>query len=82
VLLLARLREALRAHELSIAILEDLDAPAYVVDLQRDVVVVGTHSFRGAHGRRSAEELAREPAHESRFTLRDGRPALLRILKP
>jgi hypothetical protein len=81
VLLLARLRETLRAHELSMAILDKLDAPAYVVDLQRDVVIAGNQSFRRAYEGRPAEELARNPAHESRFALDDGRPALLRILK-
>jgi len=81
-ILVARLREALRAHEFSTAILEKLDVPAYVVDLQRDVVVTGNRRFREAYEGRPAEDLAREPAHEARFALQDGRPALLRILKP
>lgn len=80
VLLIARLREALRAHELSFAVLEKLDSPAYVVDLQRDVVLVGNRAFRDLFEGRAAEELASYPAHESRFALQDGRPALLRIL--
>jgi hypothetical protein len=80
VLLTAKLREALRAHEFSFAVLEKLDAPAYVVDLQRDVVLVGNREFRASFDGRAATELARYPAHESRFTLADGRPALLRIL--
>jgi hypothetical protein len=79
-LLAARLREALRAHEFSLAILEKLDVPAYVVDLQRDTVLTGNRRFRDAYEGRSAEELAREPAHEARFALQDGRPVLLRIL--
>jgi len=79
-LLAARLREALRAHEFSLAILEKLDVPAYVVDLQRDTVLTGNRRFREAYEGRSAEELAREPAHEARFALQDGRPVLLRIL--
>ena len=81
VLLAARLREALRAHELSFAMLEKLDAPAYVVDLQRQEVLLGNREFRAAFEGRSAEDLAGEPAHESRFALADGRPGLLRILK-
>lgn len=81
VLLLARLRKVMRAHELSMAVLEKLDAPAYVVDLQRDVVILGNRRFRSAYQGRPAEELAGHPAHESRFALQDGRPALLRILK-
>jgi hypothetical protein len=79
-LLVARLREALRAHEFSLTVLETLDAPAYVVDLQLDTVLVGNREFRAAFAGRSAEELARYPARESRFRLADGRLALLRIL--
>jgi len=82
IFLLARLREAIRGHELSLSVLERLDAPAYVVDLQRQEVLLGNREFRASFGGRSAEELAGEPAHESRFALADGRPALLRILKP
>lgn len=79
-ILVARLREALRAHEFSLAILEKLDVPAYVVDLQRDVVLIGNRRFRESYEGRSAEDLAGEPAHEARFALQDGRPVLLRIL--
>lgn len=79
-LLVAKLREALRAHEFSLAILEKLDVPAYVVDLQSDEVLAGNRRFRDGFEGRSAEDLAREPAHEARFALQDGRPALLRIL--
>jgi hypothetical protein len=81
VLLLARLREAIRGHELSLSVLEKLDAPAYVVDLQRQVVLLGNREFRAAFEGRGAEELAARPAHEARFSLADGRPALLRILE-
>ena len=79
--LVARLRDALRAHEFSLAILEKLDVPAYVVDLQRDVVLTGNRRFREAYEGRAVEDLAREAAHESRFSLQDGRPVLLRILR-
>ena len=80
VLLVARLREALRAHELALTVLETLDAPAYVVDVQRDDVLLGNGEFRASFAGRPARELARYPARESRFRLADGRPALLRIL--
>lgn len=80
VLLTSRLREALRAHELSFAMLEKLDAPAYVVDLQSGEVLLGNRQFRAACASRDAAELARQPAREARFILADGRPALLRIL--
>jgi len=79
--LLARLREAIRGHELSLSVLEKLDAPAYVVDLQRQEVLLGNREFRAAFEGRSAEDLTGQPAHESRFALADGRPGLLRILK-
>jgi hypothetical protein len=82
VLLTARLRGALRAHELSFGMLEKLDAPAYILDLQHDEVLLGNREFRGAFQGRSAAELGRYPAREARFILADGRPALLRILAP
>jgi len=80
VLLIGKLRDVLRGHELSISVLEKLDAPAYVVDLQGQAVLVGNREFRTAFEGRSAEELGRYPAHESRFKLADGRSAMLRIL--
>ena len=79
-LLLGKLRDVLRSHELSISVMEKLDAPAYVVDLQNEEVLVGNREFRAMFDKRSAEELARYPAHEARFHLADGRQAMLRIL--
>ena len=80
VLLIGKLREVLRSHELSISVLERLDAPAYVLDLQNQEVMVGNREFRAMFEKRSAEELARYPAHEARFHLADGRQAMVRIL--
>jgi hypothetical protein len=80
VLLVAKLREALRARELSFTALEKLDAPAYVLDLQRTVVLLGNRQFRATYAGRPVEELAACPAREARFSMADGRPALLRIL--
>jgi hypothetical protein len=80
VVLVARLRDVLRGHEVALSVLEKLDAPAYVLDVQNGEVVVGNREFRASFAKRSAEELARHPAHESRFKLADGRLALLRIL--
>lgn len=80
VLLASKLREALRAHELAFSMLEKLDAPAYVVDLQSDEVLLGNREFRAAYGGRGAAELAQYPAREARFILADGRACLLRIL--
>ena len=82
IFLISRLREAIRGHELSLSVLEKLDAPAYVVDLQGQDVLLGNREFRAAFAGRTAEELAGRQAHESRFALADGRQALLRILKP
>ena len=70
----------LLAALVSLVALEKLDAPAYVVDLQRQVVLLGNREFRASFEGRGAAELARYPAQEARFTLADGRPALLRIL--
>jgi len=78
--LLARLRESMQAHEVSVAMLERLDAAAYVLDLQREQVVYGNRRFRKSFDRRPAEELARQPAREAHFHLADGSPAVLRIL--
>jgi membrane-bound ClpP family serine protease len=78
--LLAKLRDALRAHEVSLSALERLDAPVYIVDLQRDVVVFGNRQFRAAFEGRTAEDLAQRAAREARFHLADGTPAVLRIL--
>ena len=80
VVLIAKLRDVLRGHELAISVLEKLDAPAYVLDLQNEEILVGNREFRAAFEGRSAGDLARHPAHESRFKLADGRPAMLRIL--
>src|SRR3954463_1032158 len=48
ILLLGRLREAIGGHEFSLSILEKLDAPAYVVDLQSQAVLLGNGEFRAA----------------------------------
>src|SRR5258708_6476856 len=42
VVLVAKLREALRAQELSFAVLEKLDAPPYVLDRQPPAVILPT----------------------------------------
>src|SRR5438445_5724077 len=65
VLLLAKLREALRGHELSLSVLQKLDAPAYVVDLQKQEVLLGNREFRASFEGRGAEELGRYPANEA-----------------
>jgi len=79
-LLVAKLRDALRGHELSLSVLEKLDAPAYVLDLEQQEVLIGNREFRARFAGRSAEGLAQHTANEARFRLADGRQALLRIL--
>lgn len=80
VLLIARLREVMRSHELALSALEKMDAAAYVVDQQTEVVLNGNRMFRERFAGKSAEELKRLPGRESHFLLPDGRPALLRVL--
>jgi len=77
---LARLREALRSHELSLSALERMDAPAYVADLQNETVLNGNRMFRERFAGRSVEELKQLPGREAHFLLPDGRPASLRVL--
>ena len=80
VLLVARLREVMRSHELALTAVEKMDAAAYVVDLQTEEVLNGNRLFRERFAGRSVEELKRLPGRESHFLLPDGRPAMLRIL--
>jgi len=80
VLVIARLREVMRSHELALTALEKMDAAAYVVDLQNEVVLNGNRMYRERFAGKSVEELKRLPGHESHFLLPDGRPALLRVL--
>jgi hypothetical protein len=80
VLVITRLRDSRRSHELALSALEKMDAPAYVVDLQTEVVLNGNRMFRERFAGRSVEELKQLPGRESHFLLPDGRPASLRVL--
>ncbi len=80
VLVISRLREVLRSHELALTALEKMDTAAYVVDLQTEEVLSGNRMFRERFAGRGVEELKRLPGKESHFLLPDGRPALLRVL--
>ena len=80
VLVVSRLRDSQSSHELALSALEKMDAPAYVVDLQTEVVLNGNRLFRDSFAGKSVAELARHPGRESHFLLPDGRPALLRVL--
>lgn len=78
VLVIGRLREALRLSE--IAYLDKLSAPAYVVDPAARKVVYRNPAFRDALGDRSPEDLARYPAIEADIRWVGQRCAKLRIL--
>ena len=77
VLIIARLRDAARGQE--IAFLDQLAAPAYVVDAAGNIVY-RNGAFRDVVGERSAEALARYPAIESEIRWLGGRRTKLRIL--
>jgi PAS domain-containing protein len=80
-LLLARLREELRASDKRFAkVLENLDAPVYVADLERGEVLYGNKRFHDTVAGYRYEVLARLPAKETRLRWPDGRRVLLRIL--
>lgn len=80
-LLLARLREELRASDKRFAkVLENLDAPVYVADPQRGEVLYGNKHFHETVARYRYDVLARLPAKETRLRWPDGRRVLLRIL--
>lgn len=78
VLIIGRLREALRASE--IGYLDGLPAPAYALDERAGELVYANAAFRDTLGARGVEELARYPAIESSIRWRDGRRVRLRIL--
>lgn len=78
VLVIGRLRDALRSSE--IAYLDKLSAPAYILDVRGTEVLYGNEAFRDTLGDRSPEELARYPAIESDVRWGGRRRAKLRIL--
>ena len=77
VLLIGRLREALRLSE--VTYLDKLSAPAYVVDAAGRIVYRNA-AFRDALGDRALEELARYPAIEADVRWAGLQRAKLRIL--
>lgn len=78
VVIIGRLRAALRSPE--IAYLDDLSAPAYVLDEQAGELLYANAAFRDTLRDRALEDLRRYPAIESAVRWRDGRRAKLRIL--
>jgi len=78
VLLVARLREAVRTSELTF--LESLNTPAYIVDLKHGAVLYGNAAFREWLAARSPQELACFAAKEAMVKWPGSRRALLRIL--
>ena len=78
VLVLGRLREVMRAFELSY--LDDLPAPSYAVDGPAGRIVYGNRAFHETLEGRTLEELARYPAIEARIRWKGWRAVRLRIL--
>lgn len=77
VLVIGRLREAVRSSE--VTYLEQLPAPAYVID-ERGEILHANAAFRDTLGERSPEELARYPAIDAEIRWTGRRRARLRIL--
>lgn len=81
VMLLARLREKLlNSNARFAAVLEEVDAAAFVADAARGVVLYGNRRFRAAYPGRSWDSLRSLPARERAFRWFDGRPVILRVL--
>ncbi|HXM80830.1 MAG TPA: hypothetical protein VN929_02770 [Burkholderiales bacterium] len=81
VILLARLREELRAADARfVKVLENLDAPVYVADPGRGEVLYGNKHFRETLSQNPYDALAQYPARECRIRWPDGRRVVLRIL--
>ena len=81
VLLLDRLREELEcSNTCLVKVLEELDAPVYVVDTRKGELLFGNQRFRERFADEAFEDLSRHPARENWLRWPDGRRALLRIL--
>lgn len=78
VVIIGRLRRALRSPE--IAYLDELSAPAYVLDEPAGELLYTNAAFRDTLRDRALEDLRRYPAIESAIRWSDGRRAKLRIL--
>jgi hypothetical protein len=78
VAVIGRLRDALGGPE--IHYLDELSAPAYVVDAAGTEILYRNAAFRDSLGDRTAEDLERYPAIESEIRWSDARKARLRIL--
>ncbi len=78
VVIIGRLREARRSPE--VTYLDQLSAPAYVVDEQAGELLYANAAVRDTLRDRAVEDLRRYPAIESAIRWSDGRRAKLRIL--
>ena len=78
VLVLGRLREVMRAFELSY--LDDLPAPTYALHPSAGRIVYGNRAFHETLEGRTLGELARYPAVEARIRWKGWRAVRLRIL--
>jgi PAS domain-containing protein len=81
VMLLARLREKMQhSYARFAAVLEEVDAAAFVVNVARGELLYGNRRFRAAYPGRSWDSLKSLPAREREFRWFDGRPVILRVL--
>lgn len=81
VLVLARLRENLvNSYARFAAVLEEIDAAAFVADATHGQVLYGNRRFRAAYPGRSWDALRSLPAREREFRWFDGRPVILHVL--
>jgi K+-sensing histidine kinase KdpD len=81
VMLLARLREKMRNSRARFAaVLEEVDAAAFVADAVHGEVLYGNRRFHATHPGRSWGSLKSLPAREREFRWFDGRPVILRVL--
>ncbi len=82
VLLLARLREEMEwSSDGLLAVLDQIEAPVYVVDAAKRELLYGNARFQAAYGGHAVEALASRAARECKLRWPDGRRALLRILE-
>lgn len=81
VIVLARLREELEsANTRFSSVLEQIEAPAFVVDFARGELLYGNRRFRDAYAGRSWQEMSAIQARECGLRWFNGRPVILRVI--
>lgn len=83
VILLARLRDELQnANDRFAAALDEIEAPAFVVDVARGELLHVNRRFRDACAGRPWQDLSAVPARECAMRWFNGRPVILRVVAP